>query len=279
MLVASIPLATVPADAQAADAVASWIALRAPTGRETDATDAIAHAQSGWTRDASGNLIARRGSGAPRRVVACGLDDAGYVVSDITDAGYIRLEAATRTRHSLLWNQFHEGQRVRVLTATGPRPAVVAVRSTHLWRRRPTNEPVTSIDDLWVDVGAKSRADVATMGIAVLDPVEREWPVTRFADFVAGPAAAARAGCAAVAASVAGGAPKHGETIWIIGVEHVFADAGLAGAMALIDPGLVSDSTSTDAVPRKVLPNGTVILGLRTRYAGTLVETVRDRDI
>jgi putative aminopeptidase FrvX len=259
-----------------ADALASWIALDAPTGRETSATDVIARDMPGWSRDAVGNLVARRGSGTPRRVVACGLDDQGYVVSAITDAGYIRLAASGRTRHSALWDQFHEGQRVRILTASGARPAVVAVRSTHLWRRRASTEAVVTTDDLWVDVGARSRAEVLALGIGVLDPVEREWPEVRFADFVAGPAAAARAGCMAVA-SAAHGTPAHGETIWVIGAQHAFGDAGLAAAVARLGHVdtlvLVGDSARLRSV------GTTVVLGLPTRFPGTLVETVRERDI
>jgi putative aminopeptidase len=249
----------------------------------------------GWTRDAVGNLVLHRGTGIPRRVVACGLDDQGYVVSAITDAGYIRLAASGFTRHHALWDQFHEGQRIKILTATRVLPGVVAVRSTHLWRRRASNEAIVTVDDLWVDVGARSRAEVAAMGIAVLDPVARDWPTVRFADMVAGPAAAARAACAAVAAA-ARGTPAAGETIWIIGVQHAFADAGLAAAIArqarlgpidtaiIVESALARDSSGGDttAVPRRVLrttPFVTVALGLRARYPGTLVETLRDQDI
>ena len=67
-----------------AEAVAQWIALAAPPGAERAATDIIAASMPGWTRDPLGNLVMRRGSGSPRRVVACGLDEAAYVVSEIT---------------------------------------------------------------------------------------------------------------------------------------------------------------------------------------------------
>src|SRR6204780_2725265 len=177
------------------EAVAQWIALPAPPGAERAATDIISGSVQGWTRDRLGNLILRRGSGSPRRVVACGLDEAAYVVSEVTSDGYVRLQSSGRARRSPLWDQFHEGQRIRIITRTGARPAVVAVRSTHLWRARPSSEPIVRVDDLWVDAGARTRADVAQLGIALLDPVIREWPPWRYADMVAGPAAGDRAGC------------------------------------------------------------------------------------
>ena len=84
----------------AIDAIAQWIALPAPPGYERAATDVISASMPGWTRDPSGNLIARRGSGSPRRVIACGLDEAGYVVSQITADGYVRLQTSGRARRS-----------------------------------------------------------------------------------------------------------------------------------------------------------------------------------
>ncbi len=283
-----------------ADAVAQWIALPAATGHERRAMDIIAASLPGWTLDPSGNLIARKGSGTPRRVVACGLDEAAYVVSEITDDGYIRLHMDGRARRSALWDQSHEGQRVRILTATGDRPAVVAVRSTHLWRARPSTEPLVNVDSLWVDVGARSRAEVARLGIAVLDPVIREWPPWRFADIVSGPAAGDRASCAAVAAS-ARRTPTTGETIWIISARHAFGYEGLAGALArlgpvdtlvVVDPSLGRDTTGSNAtVSRRPLAASSdmpwvaarvpaaVVVSVPTRFTGTLAESVRGEDI
>lgn len=283
-----------------ADAVAQWIALAATPGYERQATDVIAAGMSGWTRDGLGNLIRKQGTGAPRRVVACGLDEAGYVVSEMTADGYVRLQWSGRSRRSPLWDQFHEGQRVRILTRTGARPAVVGVRSTHLWRSRATSDPIVRVEDLWVDVGARSRAEVERIGIALLDPVIREWPQWRFADVVAGPGAADRAGCAAVAAA-SQDTPAQGETIFVLSVQHVFGYAGLKGVLSaigpvdsliLVDPGLARDSgrESQDPVMRRglaALPGpaagaragAVVAVGLRASFPGTLAEAVRAADV
>lgn len=284
-----------------ADAVAQWIALPAAPGHERRAMDIIASSQPGWTWDSSGNLIARRGSGTPRRVVACGLDEAAYVVSEITDDGYIRLHMDGRAQRSPLWDQSHEGQRVRILTTAGDRPAVVAVRSTHLWRARAAGNAVVSLEDLWVDVGAHSRAEVARLGIALLDPVIREWPPWRVADFVSGPAAGSRASCAAVAAG-ARHTPAHGETIWVISARHAFGYEGLAAALArigpvdsliMVDPTIAQDTDRADTIGVRqhsvtVSPNvpwlrtrgiSVVSLSIPSRFTGSLAESVRGEDI
>src|SRR5436305_3061383 len=161
-----------------ARALTSWIALPATPGFEDQATSRIVSATRGFSRDAQGNLVRRLGSGTPRRVLACGIDEVGYAVSEITEDGYLRVHPSGNERRSVLWDQFHEGQRAYVVGHSGDVakyvPGVFAVRSTHLWRRRPGDEAPASIDSLWIDVGARSRADAARLGIRILDPVHRE---------------------------------------------------------------------------------------------------------
>src|SRR6185436_6113789 len=95
-------------------ALSTWIALDAPRGWEHVATDLLMKTMPGWTRDSSGNLLMRKGSGLPRRVIACPIDRAGFAVTEITDAGYLRIREAGAGRLTSLWVQFHEGQRIRV---------------------------------------------------------------------------------------------------------------------------------------------------------------------
>ncbi|NUQ91814.1 MAG: hypothetical protein HOQ26_02755, partial [Gemmatimonadaceae bacterium] len=176
------------------DAVASWIALDVTPGRE--ALVAPAMRAIGFGSAPLDGYMIRKGSGSPRRVVACSLDQAGYVVSAITDDGFLRLHNSGNARRHALWDQFHEGQRIRVRTARGVVPGVIAVRSTHLWRRRAADEAPASIENFYVDVGARTAAEVAAAGIQLLDPVTRDLSGWRYADVVAGPGAAQRAGCA-----------------------------------------------------------------------------------
>ncbi|PCI73020.1 MAG: hypothetical protein COB20_16485, partial [SAR86 cluster bacterium] len=77
-------------------ALASWIAIDAPTGHEHLATEAIQDEYAGWDRDSYGNLTKVVGGGEPRRVVACALDSYSYAVSQITDEGYLRLHRIGR---------------------------------------------------------------------------------------------------------------------------------------------------------------------------------------
>jgi putative aminopeptidase FrvX len=278
-----------------ARALRSWIALDAPPGWEQLATDVILESLPGWRRDALGNLILRKGSGSPRRVIACGLDRPGFAVTEITDAGYLRLREVGSVRTHPLWTQFHEGQRIKVLTRAGAVPGVVTVKSTHLQRGRTPNAPVTTLDDLWVDVGAASRAEVRRLGIEMLNPVVRDAVGWSYGDLVAGPLAGVRVGCAAVA-SVAAGEVQGGETIFLLTTLRSFGSDGLEAALRAL--GRVDQVTVVDEshlMPETIImvekrvekPNylpessgvATIdLLGVKTRYAGSLVESVRVAD-
>jgi putative aminopeptidase FrvX len=219
----------------AAHAVASWIVLDAPPGSEEQAVRVLAAALPGWSADARGNLVRRLGSGRPRRVVACALDQSAYVVSQITDEGYLRLRTTgTGTGHPL-WHQFHEAQRVRILTAGGVVPGITAVANGHFAAQHRGDTTVVNADQLWVDVGASSRAEAERLGIALLDPVFADRPAWTFQGYAAGPAAGARAGCAAVA-TAAQGRVTSGETIFVISAGRTFGWLGLVSVLIRVGP-------------------------------------------
>ena len=275
-------------------ALGSWIYLDAPPGREHIATDILLKSLRDWKRDALGNLILRKGSGSPRRVVACGLDRPAFAVTEITDNGYLRLREVGALRPHPLWVQFHEGQQIKILTRNGPVAGVVTVKSTHLQRGRGANAPAT-LDDLWVDVGATSRAEVQRLGIEMLDPVVRKVSLNAFDDFVAGQLAGVRVGCAAVA-TAATGQVKNGETIFLLttlrsfgrdGLEAALRSLGRVDEVTLVDQ-IDATSNSESVLEQKIekpsyLPESTGLTSLtmlapRVRFANTFVETVRISD-
>jgi len=276
------------------NALASWVALDATPGWEHLATDVLLKTMPEWKRDQLGNLILRKGSGSPRRVVVCGIDRPGFAVTETTDDGYLRMREVGSLRPHPLWVQFHQGQRIRVITRSGDVPGVVTVKSTHLQRGRVPNAPVATLDDLWIDVGGTSRSDVERLGIRMLDPIVRDFVSWTYADYVAGPSAATRVGCAAVA-SASRGEVTSGETIFLITTLRSFGQDGLAAALRklgkvdeitiLDEP---SDNISNGVNQRKVekppyLPDSTGLTSVnalvpRTRFSRTLVESVHIND-
>lgn len=293
-----VTLAAQDNDRRAADAIAraiaSWTAVVAPPGHESAAAVQLSRALSGWTADGQGNLIKRVGSGAPRRVVACAMDFSAYVVSQITSDGYVRLRRSGGAPHQL-WDQFHEAQRVAILTARGRRAGVVAVANGHFAQQHRGDTVARTMDDLWVDVGAASRAEAEQLGIALIDPVVIDRPAWTFEGYATGPAAGTRAGCAAVA-NAAKGRPSSGETIFVISNQKVFGWRGLATAMARLGP--VSSLTIVDdgqmggasmavsnrfvqrhsALARTARADTLRVLAPRVRFARSLVESIHADD-
>jgi putative aminopeptidase FrvX len=282
--------------------VATWVSLIAVPGYERAATDRIVSATGTWTRDHMGNLIKVTGEGSPRRVVACGIDESGYVVSSITDDGYLRVHMDGNGQHPALWDQYHEGQRVIVslidrtnAAHTRTIPGVFAVRSNHLWRKRVADNKPTSIENLYVDIGARSRAEAERMGVDVLDPVARDWPEWLYSDLVAGPAAGNRAGCAAIAAAMSSeGKPATGETDYIISTQKSFNWSGLTSAiekLGRVDSLFIVDAdvgeghieAASVRAPWPALATldiGAVAgIGVPTRFTGTLAESVKESDL
>ena len=274
-----------------------WINLDAPPGREHRATDILLALRHGWKRDALGNLMLRKGSGSPRRVVACGVDRPAFAVTEITDDGYLRLREIGAGRQHPLWIQFHEGQQVRVLTRDTSFRGVVIVKSTHLQRGRAANAPVATLDDLWVDVGATSKDDVNDLGIEMLDPVVRDSPIWAYGDhFASGQLAGVRVGCAAIA-DAAQGKISNGETIFLIttlrsfgydGLEAALRSLGRVDEVTLVDQPAENATSSEGFSQRKAekpsyLPESTgltslTILAPRIRFPGSLVESVQLSD-
>lgn len=288
-----------------ASSVAAWIHLEAPPGSELHDVRVLSAVMSGWKSDAFGNLIKRVGSGAPRRVVACAMDVPNFVVSQITADGFVRLHRTGVAAHPL-WDQFHEAQQVHVHTVRGDVTGVVAIANGHFARQHRADTAIVTVDQLWVDLGVNTRAQAESLGVALLDPVVAVRPVWTYEGFAAGPAAGARAGCAAVASaaelssadSLKAGAVS-GETVFVLSTQRSFGWVGLGAVVArlgsidqltLLDEGRASARTTTTMMAAtrlgntkralaRVLPSvltrdSVQVVTPRVRFAGSLVESV-----
>ena len=220
------------------DLVTRLSSMTAVSGYESAIADSVQRLLPGSTRDRLGDVIMTLGSGAPRRLIYCGLDEPGYVVGNITDDGFLRLrrEGTGRTT-SVLFDQQIEGQRVTVWGRRGGSPGVVAVRSVHLTRGRAAgggaDQPFT-VDDAWVDVGVRSRAQVESLGILVLSPVAVTKHPMRYGPndgLLAGPFVGRRAACGALVNAVADKPKVQGTVVVAFAVQTL--QAGRPGVAAL----------------------------------------------
>jgi putative aminopeptidase FrvX len=255
--------------------------MTAVTGYEARMVDSIITMLPNAVRDRAGNAVLRFGSGAPARLVACPLDEPGYVVGGMRDDGWLTLHRLPGRVPPLVDQQL-EGQRVTVWGTRGAVPAVVAVRSTHLTRGRTAAEGPFTADAAYVDVGAATRAQAAAAGVALLAPVALTKRPHLYGDsLLAAPVAGRRGGCAALIAAARGARPASGTTVVAFLVEQNLSRRGLLTAMheygpftetLLVDPdtSIVRNAADLGAVGRERTP---------VRYAGTPVETVSLHDV
>lgn len=208
------------------------------SGREA-AADAVLQRLDGLGEpDRLGNVVVTLGEGAPRRLLACGLDEYGLVVSEVRDDGYLRLRPAGRGPRNPLWVQGFEGQKVWISTATHRVAGAVAIPSIHLIQDGPPSDEPFGLPAAFVDIGAESAAEVAELGIRLLDPVGLQHRMTRYGEgLVAGPSSSSKAACAALLAATRGLASGSVEGTLVIawlrlelwnrkGIEHLVGAEG-----------------------------------------------------
>ena len=198
-----------PANADPAAWLLRLASIPGTAGHEAAVREAIEMALPASARVRADNLgsmtIVRRGAG-PHLLIVAPLDEPGFVVSGIQDDGYLRVHRHTPAPSHPLGAQFFVGQPVLVRTGDGRFvPGVTSTPSTHLngFRTAEDRARIQTMDDLWIDVGASSRDEVAALGIRMLDPVTpRERAVGMGEGRVAGVAVSHRAAATAVLEAV-----------------------------------------------------------------------------
>jgi putative aminopeptidase FrvX len=135
------------------------------------------------------------GSGSPHRLIVAAIDQPGYVVSGITPQGYLRVERLPQRPPNAVFDTLSFAQPVWVQTPNGLLDGSFAGLSIHLSPGRLNPPTMTHIDELYLDIGARSAAVARAGGADFLDPVSlAQPPITIGADDEAGAGAGDRFG-------------------------------------------------------------------------------------
>ena len=132
------------------------------------------------TTDGMGSLIARLDGAAerPRVMFAAHMDELGLLVRRITPDGFLKFQTLGGWLDQSLVNQ-----RWVVLTRNGPVPGVTGIKTVHVMSPEERGK-LFKRDDLFIDVGARSREDAEErLGIRPGDPVA---PDSRFQPMAGG---------------------------------------------------------------------------------------------
>jgi len=123
------------------------------------------------TYDGLGSVIAQQGNSGPRIMLDAHMDELGGMVRRIRPDGLISMQMLGYWLSAAL-----PDQRWVIIGSKGPVLAVTDIWDAHIAPYNPQGQPQQQ--DLYLDTGARSAADVAALGITPGDPVV---PVSDFA--------------------------------------------------------------------------------------------------
>lgn len=110
-------------------------------------------------RDVHGNLHAVLNPKAKCRVMLSGhCDELGLMVMHIDDKGFLYISSVGGVYVPLL-----QGERIIIHSAKGPIPGVIGVKPIHLMDAKERETAVSKMHELWVDIGAKDKAEAEEM--------------------------------------------------------------------------------------------------------------------
>jgi len=117
------------------------------------------------TADSMGNVVARIGpSKSKRSVMVCAhTDEVGMCVKYINPQGYIYFDL-----NGVIDERVLLSRKVDIVSRKGVQTGIIGVKGKHLLTSEEQKKPI-SVQDLWIDVGARTAAEVGEMGIEVGD--------------------------------------------------------------------------------------------------------------
>src|ERR1700747_525708 len=150
--------------------------------------------------DNIGDVVVTLGNGAPHRLLVTGIDEPGFVVSAISDDGYLRVQRLPQGGLPPMFNELYSAQPVKIGTTTGGWiDGVVAGLSVHLAPGRANPPKSNDLDEMYIDIGAFSADEVRKAGVDVLSPIAISRSLFNLADDeFAGAAVGDRFGAAAL---------------------------------------------------------------------------------
>jgi putative aminopeptidase FrvX len=124
--------------------------------------------------DVRGSTLAVLEGGAPRVLLAGHIDEIGIMVGYVDDEGFLSFSGVGGWDSQVL-----VGQRVRLLGRHGDVIGVVGKKPIHIMKPD-EREKASKIEDLWIDIGARSRAEalerVRIGSVGVIDARLYEFP-------------------------------------------------------------------------------------------------------
>ncbi|MFD2444696.1 M42 family metallopeptidase [Bacillus sp. CGMCC 1.16607] len=126
------------------------------------------------TYDNLGSLIAVKtgNESGPKVMITSHLDEVGFLVSDITEDGFLKFMPLGGW-----WSQVMLAQRVNIVTENGEITGVIGSKPPHILSDAERNK-VVEIKDMFIDIGATSKAEALEFGVQLGDTIAPICPFT-----------------------------------------------------------------------------------------------------
>ncbi|MEN6438880.1 MAG: M42 family metallopeptidase [Syntrophobacter sp.] len=121
-------------------------------------------------RDRVGSIVCRCGDVGPRLMLAAHLDEIGFMVTHITEEGFLKFLPLGGW-----WDQVLLGQRVLIKSHKGDLPGVIGAKPPHVLSEE-ERKKIVDLKSMYIDVGAVSRSQVEEAGVRLGDPVVPDAP-------------------------------------------------------------------------------------------------------
>lgn len=196
--------------------------------------------------DKIGNVIAKKGSGSPKIMLAAHMDEIGLIVKHITKEGFLNFEKIGGWDERIL-----PTKKVIIHGNKGPVQGVIGCKPIHLQEREEQKQPV-KLKEMFIDIGASNEGDVKKAGISVGDFISNHGSLEKlFGSRVSGHAFDNRIGCL-VLSEVAKTVKKFKGTLYLVGtIKEEIGLVGIRGSSYSINPDVVLavDTTIAGDVP------------------------------
>lgn len=234
------------------------------------------------TQDKLGSLICQQAGDGPKVMLAGHMDEIGFMVGNITKEGFLRFQQLGGW-----WDQVLLGHRVIVKTHKGDVVGVIGAKPPHMLSAQERDKVVTK-KEMYIDIGATSKDEVAAAGVRMGDPVvpQSEFVVLANPKTYMAKAFDNRIGCAVVIDTL-----RHFQETpspnQVIGVQTVMEEVGVRGATTSVrvvnpDVAIILESDIAGDVPGIEEDESSVKLGggpSLMLYDARMIPNIKLRDL
>jgi putative aminopeptidase FrvX len=181
--------------------------------------------------DDIGNLIARKGKGSPKIMIAAHMDQLGLIVKNVTKEGFINFDTVGGWDERVL-----PTCKVRINGSKGTVIGIVGSKPPHLQEKEEMKLPYKK-KELFIDIGASSDKEVEKAGVSVGDFITRHSEFNNMVGSrVTGPGLDNRAGCTIIVEALKRLKSFKGTVYFVGTIQEEIGLIGIRGAAFGIDP-------------------------------------------